>query len=75
MTAGEYLDVGDGHKIWVQTVGPEVGIPTVFLHGGPGSGCNASQHALFDSERHRAVFIDQRGAGRSLPHGELSVIR
>lgn len=67
---GESLDVGDGHQIWVQTVGPADGIPAVFLHGGPGSGCNPSHHALFDPLRHRAVFVDQRGAGRSLPHGE-----
>ena len=66
---GAYLDVGDGHRIWVQTVGPDDGIPAVFLHGGPGSGCNPSQHALFDPTRHRAVFVDQRGSGRSLPHG------
>ena len=25
---------------------------------------------MFDPKRHRAIFIDQRGAGRSLPHGE-----
>lgn len=67
--SGAYLDVGDGHRIWVQTVGPEDGIPAVFLHGGPGSGCNPSQHALFDPARHRAVFVDQRGSGRSLPQG------
>ena len=69
MTQGSHLDVGDGHRIWVQTIGPKDGIPAVFLHGGPGSGCNPSQHGLFDPRRHRAVFIDQRGAGRSLPHG------
>ncbi len=70
MTNSAYLDVGDGHQIWVQTVGPESGIPAVFLHGGPGSGCNLSQYGLFDPVLHRAVFIDQRGSGRSLPHGE-----
>jgi proline iminopeptidase len=62
--------VGDGHQIWVQTVGPDDGVPAVFLHGGPGSGCNRSHHGLFDPVLHRAVFVDQRGAGRSLPHGE-----
>lgn len=67
--SGAYLDVGDDHRIWVQTVGPDNGIPAVFLHGGPGSGCSPSQHALFDPTRHRAVLVDQRGSGRSLPHG------
>ncbi|WP_298022647.1 alpha/beta fold hydrolase [uncultured Parasphingopyxis sp.] len=67
---GALLDVGDGHRIWVQTVGRRGGIPAVYLHGGPGSGCNPSQHKLFDPDRHFAVFVDQRGAGRSQPHGE-----
>ncbi len=44
-------------------------MPAVFLHGGPGSGCNASQHKLFDPAHHFAVFVDQRGAGKSRPHG------
>ena len=67
---GAYLDVGDGHQIWVEIQGPSDGVPAVFLHGGPGSGCNRSQHALFDPTQHFAIFVDQRGAGRSRPHGE-----
>ena len=43
----------------------------IFLHGGPGSGCTAGQRRLFDPERFRVIMIDQRGAGRSLPIGEL----
>ncbi len=70
MTDGAYIDVVDGHQIWVHTVDPDDGVPAVFLHGGPGSGCNPSHHGLFDPVLHRAVFVDQRGAGRSLPHGE-----
>jgi proline iminopeptidase len=69
---GFYLEVGEGHAIWVETLGLPDGVPTLFLHGGPGSGCNPSQRALFDPARHRAVFVDQRGAGRSLPNGERS---
>jgi len=65
-----YLEVGDGHTIWVETRGSPNGVPALFLHGGPGSGCNPSQHALFDPAIHYAIFVDQRGAGRSLPHGE-----
>lgn len=45
-------------------------MPALFLHGGPGSGCNSSQHGLFDPTKHFAIFIDQRGAGKSRPHGE-----
>jgi proline iminopeptidase len=44
----------------------------VFLHGGPGSGCNAAQRRLFDPRRFRAVLFDQRGCGRSRPLGETA---
>jgi proline iminopeptidase len=64
---GFHLDVGDGHRIWVQPWGDPAGVPVLFLHGGPGSGCNPGHRALFDPARHRAIFVDQRGAGRSLP--------
>ncbi|MBN9317481.1 MAG: prolyl aminopeptidase [Devosia sp.] len=63
------LPVGDGHELYVETVGRPTGIPVVFLHGGPGSGCQPSHRQLFDPERHYAVLFDQRGAGRSTPHG------
>jgi proline iminopeptidase len=64
---GFHLDVGDGHRVWVQPWGDPAGAPIVFLHGGPGSGCNPGQRTLFDPSRHRVIFVDQRGAGRSLP--------
>jgi len=64
---GFHLDVGDNHAIWVAPWGNPDGAPVVFLHGGPGSGCAASARGLFDAERCRVIFIDQRGAGQSLP--------
>ena len=64
---GFHLDVGDGHRIWVQPWGSPSGTPILFLHGGPGSGCNPGQRVLFDPARHRVIFVDQRGAGRSQP--------
>src|SRR6201986_1616239 len=42
----------------------------VYLHGGPGSGCQPDPRRLFDPERFHAVLFDQRGAGRSRPKGE-----
>ena len=69
-TTVEMLPVGDGHELYVETVGRPDGVPAVFLHGGPGSGCQPAQRALFDPSHFRAVFFDQRGAGRSTPwHG------
>jgi proline iminopeptidase len=67
----ELLAVGDGHDIHVESVGREGGIPAVYLHGGPGSGCQPDHRRLFDPERFHAVLFDQRGAGRSRPKGRL----
>src|ERR1700736_429746 len=63
----EWLAVSDGHEVYVETVGRAGGIPAVYLHGGPGSGCQPDHRRLFDPERFHAVLFDQRGAGRSRP--------
>src|SRR5216683_4776211 len=65
----EQLAVGDGHEIYVESVGRAGGVPAVYLHGGPGSGCQPDHRRLFDPERFHAILFDQRGAGRSRPKG------
>jgi proline iminopeptidase len=65
----QMLPVGDGHTLYVETIGNPRGTPMVFLHGGPGSGCQPSHRELFDPDRCHAVLFDQRGAGRSTPSG------
>ena len=65
----EQLVVSDGHDIYVESVGRAGGIAAVYLHGGPGSGCQPDHRRLFDPERFHAVLFDQRGAGRSRPKG------
>lgn len=62
------LSVGDGHWLYVEEVGRPDGIPAIFLHGGPGSGCQHAHRSLFDPERFHAILFDQRGAGRSHPY-------
>ncbi len=66
-----HLEVSGGHRIYFEECGRADGVPVLFLHGGPGSGCNAAQRRLFDPRRYRAVLTDQRGCGRSLPLGGL----
>src|ERR1700686_200937 len=65
----QLLPGGDGHEIYVETIGRPDGLPAVYLHGGPGSGCQPDHRRLFDPERFHAVLFDQRGAGRSRPKG------
>ena len=65
----EQFAVSDGHEIYVESIGRAGGVPAVYLHGGPGSGCQPDHRRLFDPERFHAVLFDQRGAGRSRPKG------
>jgi proline iminopeptidase len=62
------LDVGDGHQLYWELCGNPNGKPAVFLHGGPGAGCNARHRQLFDPDKYRVLLFDQRGCGRSIPH-------
>lgn len=63
------LDVGDGHRLHVERCGNSGGIPVVFLHGGPGSGCKADHRQFFAPQAYDIILFDQRGAGRSTPYG------
>lgn len=66
-----YLRVDDVHEIYVEECGVPDGLPVVFLHGGPGSGCEPWHRQFFDPNRYRIVLFDQRGCGRSKPHACL----
>lgn len=66
-----HLAVGDGHVLYVEECGRADGLPVIFLHGGPGSGCSPAQRRFFDPQRFRAILFDQRGCGRSTPLGSL----
>ena len=59
------------HKLHVEECGSPHGIPVVFVHGGPGAGCEDYHRRFFDPERFRIILFDQRGSGRSAPHAEL----
>jgi len=59
------------HELYVEECGDPEGLPVLFVHGGPGFGCNPHNRCFFDPERYRIVLFDQRGAGQSSPHAEL----
>ena len=69
--ATHLLPAGGGHEVYVEECGNPKGVPAVFVHGGPGGGCNADSRRFFDPRRYRIVLFDQRGCGRSRPHAEL----
>ena len=65
------LKVSGGHSLYVEECGNPEGIPVLFLHGGPGSGCKTYHRSFFDPQKYRAILFDQRGSGRSTPRGRL----
>lgn len=65
------LPVGESHHLYWETSGNPDGIPALFLHGGPGAGASPEHRRFFNPARYRIVVFDQRGSGRSVPHGEL----
>jgi proline iminopeptidase len=70
--ASQRLPVSGGHQLYLEQVGNPEGIPLLFLHGGPGAGCEAYHRRFFDPKAYRVVLFDQRGCGRSTPHAELA---
>lgn len=66
------IKVDDLHEVYYEICGNPNGYPVVFLHGGPGSGCNPNQRRFFDPQHYRIILIDQRGCGRSKPLGETN---
>ena len=65
------LKVSDQHTLYLDQAGNPHGVPLLFLHGGPGAGCNASSLRFYDPAVYRIITFDQRGCGRSTPHGSL----
>lgn len=69
--ASGMLRVDARHQVYWEESGNPRGVPVVFLHGGPGAGATPAHRRFFDPNFYRIVILDQRGAGRSVPHGEI----
>ena len=65
------IDMGDGHRVYMEQCGRADGVPVLVLHGGPGGGCSPAMRRYFDPEVYRVVLFDQRGCGRSRPHASV----
>lgn len=59
------------HTMYWEQSGNAHGVPVLFLHGGPGAGSAPAHRRFFDPTYYRIVIFDQRGAGRSIPLGEI----
>jgi proline iminopeptidase len=67
-----FLDVGDGYQLYVHDWGSKKAArPIFFLHGGPGGHTKDKHKNLFNPEKQRVIFFDQRGSGKSLPAGSI----
>lgn len=67
----QHFAVGDDHTLYVEQSGNPEGIPVVYLHGGPGSGCADWYRQFFDAKKYHIIMFDQRGAGKSTPKASL----
>ncbi|WP_286788299.1 MULTISPECIES: prolyl aminopeptidase [unclassified Pseudomonas] len=65
------LAVDDPHVLYLDESGSPDGLPVLFIHGGPGAGCDALSRRFFDPGLYRIVTFDQRGCGRSTPYASL----
>lgn len=61
----EFLDVGSGHKLYVEQSGNPLGQPVIVFHGGPGGMSKPKHRKFFNPDKFRVVLFDQRGCGKS----------
>lgn len=66
-----YLNLDGYHQMYWEESGNPDGVPVLVIHGGPGAGSSPLSRRFFDPSYYRIILYDQRGAGQSLPHGDL----
>lgn len=68
----DQLAVSDEHSLYYEQSGNPLGLPVLFVHGGPGGGCSAEHRRFFDPDYYRIIAFDQRGCGRSTPYASVT---
>jgi proline iminopeptidase len=63
------LKTNSSHQVYYEQVGEPTAPAIIFLHGGPGSGCNENHRRYFNPAKYRIILFDQRGCNRSKPNG------
>ena len=65
------LKVSDLHTIYYEQSGNPQGKPVIILHERIGAGFSSVSRRYFNPQKWRIINFDQRGCGKSKPHGEL----
>jgi len=66
------LQVDSTHTLHIEECGNPLGIPILFVHGGPGGGYAPIHRQFFNPSNYRIILFDQRGCGKSRPHACLT---
>lgn len=66
-----HIRVSDIHQLYFELYGNPKGTPVLFLHGGPGAGFSDKDKQFFNKSKYNVIFLDQRGASRSIPFGSI----
>lgn len=67
-----YLPVGIDHQLYFEDVGDPHREALLFLHGGPGLGCEEKHRKQFNLNKYRVILMHQRGSGKSQTQGEIN---
>lgn len=67
-----FLPVGVDHQLFFEDIGNPALEPLLFLHGGPGLGCEEKHRTAFNLNKYRVILLHQRGSGRSQTQGEIN---
>jgi len=68
----QMIEVGDGHRVYVEQSGNPNGRPVIVCHGGPGGGSSPAMRRFFCPKTYRIILFDQRGCGKSTPAASVS---